>query len=149
MWLTLLKGFWPAIPGALFAFWLSLMLHNIDARFTKQYYERKLTEQKATVEAQCAADKKVTQEVSNDYQARLSALSSQLARARRLRDTCVAVSPSDPTRGRDATASAGEPVQPNVGVAANALLDYAAEAEQYRLQLLGCQDFVNRTMGDK
>lgn len=143
MWIALLSRFWPAIPGALLAFWLSLFLHNIDARWTKARHAQELADQKVGLEAQCAADKAITQEVSHDYQARLAALADQLARARRLRNTCV-VPTTPPTRGRDAAPLAGEPIRPHVGVPADALLDYAAEAERYRLQLLSCQEFVRR-----
>lgn len=144
MWIALIKKFWPAIPGALLAFWLSLMLHNIDARFTKLRHAEEMASQSQQLTAQCAADKHLTEEVSNDYQTRLGALNRQLADARRVRVARCVVPATDPTGGRDAPPGAGEPIRPHVGVATDALLDYAAEAERYRLQLLSCQEFVRR-----
>jgi hypothetical protein len=89
--------------------------------------------------AQCAADKQVTTEVSRDYQKNLAALRSRLAAHRVQPDRCIAVART-PT-GHDAASGAGVATGSN-GVSSGALIEYAGDAEQYRLQLIACQQFV-------
>lgn len=148
MLLTLLKYRQALLGGVLVAV-LAFGLHRLDTSWREVRHAKALENAKTEAAEQCAADKLVTQEVSRGYQTRLAVLNDQLARARRVRNTCVVPSTAQPADGRDAATGAGEPVRPHVGVATDALLDFAAEAEQYRLQLLSCQDFVNRSMGDR
>ena len=91
----------------------------------------------------CQNDKILTQEVSNDLQGKIYNLNKQLAGIKRLRDNPACVSITVPPGQRDAGAGRGEPSGQD-GIRAEWLYDYAAEAEQYRLQLIGCQDFVNK-----
>lgn len=142
--LALLKYRQAILAGVLVSA-LAFGLHRLDVYRIEALHRQQLANQKAELDAQCAADKALTKEVSRDYQTRLASLADQLARARRVRNTCV-VPTTQPTDGRDAAPGAGEPVRPHVGVPADALLDYAAEAERYRLQLLSCQEFINRSM---
>jgi len=92
--------------------------------------------------SQCLSNQQLTAEVSNDYQKKVAALNRKLADIKRLRDNarCVPIS-TGPGR-RDAATGTGEPS--GSGLNSDWLIEYAAEAERYRLQLLGCQDFVNR-----
>lgn len=92
---------------------------------------------------QCTTDKALTHEVSNDYQTRIRSLNRQLVELKRLRDKPDCVPVSTPPGGRDAGSGTGKPSGQD-GVRSEWLLDYAAEAEQYRLQLISCQDFINR-----
>lgn len=94
--------------------------------------------------AQCAADKQVTTEVSRDYQKNLAALRSRLAAHRVQPDRCIAV--ARPATGHDAASGTGVAAGSN-GVSSGALIEYAGDAEQYRLQLIACQQFVLKERG--
>jgi uncharacterized protein len=95
-------------------------------------------QQEALVKA-CEADKKKTAEVSRAYQDKIAALNSRVAALRMRPAKCVPV--ASPTGGRNGETSGTEPVRAH-GVDAGFLIDYAAEAEKYRLQLISCQEFI-------
>ena len=103
--------------------------------------ESALSDQKTSMIAQCDADKKLTSEVSNDYQSKIEALNNRISSLKRLRPAgCVPVTNSAsgyhaPTGSFDAGAH---------GVTFESLIEYSGDAEKYRLQLIGCQDFINR-----
>lgn len=86
----------------------------------------------------CTADSKEAYEVSDEYQKKLRALNSQLAGYRGVREQPACVPVPDAPGGRDAAPGDGQPVRPH-GVSAGWLLDFAAEGERYRLQLIACQ----------
>lgn len=92
----------------------------------------------------CQDDQKLTEGISNDYQTKIRSLNRQLAGLKRLRDNPQCTPVASPASGRDAGAGAGQPSGQN-GIRADWLLDYAAEAEQYRLQLISCQQFIRQT----
>lgn len=92
----------------------------------------------------CQDDQKLTEGISNDYQTKIRSLNRQLAGLKRVRDNPNCAPVADTASGRDAKAGAGQPSGQN-GIRAEWLLDYAAEAEQYRLQLIACQDFITKT----
>ena len=94
--------------------------------------------------AACQSDQKLTEGVSNDYQTRIRSLNRQLADLKRVRDNPRCTPVADPASGRDAGTGAGKPAGQD-GIRADWLLDFAAEAEQYRLQLIACQSFIHKT----
>lgn len=94
--------------------------------------------------ATCQSDQKLTEGVSNDFQTKIRSLNRQLADLKRVRDNPQCTPVASPASGRDADAGAGQPTGPH-GIRADWLLDFAAEAEQYRLQLISCQDFIRKT----
>lgn len=94
--------------------------------------------------AACQNDQKLTEGVSNDYQIKVRSLNRQLADLKRVRDNPRCTPVADPASGRDADTGAGKPAGQD-GIRADWLLDFAAEAEQYRLQLMSCQDFIKKT----
>lgn len=95
--------------------------------------------------AQCLSDQQLTKDVSYDYQTKLANLNRQLATSKRLqRDDGKCTPVTSPAAGHNGAAGAGQSVRPN-GIEAGWLRDYAFEAETYRLQLIGCQDFVTKT----
>jgi len=90
--------------------------------------------------AQCEARVKITEDVSHEYQNRLSDLDARLAAARRLHKTkCVSV--ASPTTGHNATASISGDAGRNA-VNSESLIDYAGKAEKYQRQLESCQAFI-------
>lgn len=142
MMLVLLK-YWKfaagAIPTALLAFWLhTLHVEALTASHARQIEKARAEAVKGWEDAQ-----KITYEVSNDYQKQLSALRRRLDARRVQPSICLPIAPADP--GRHHAASGTGPVRAN-GVDSQTLLDYAAEAEEYRLRLIGCQALLQQTM---
>lgn len=132
------------LGAALVTALLAWLLHSLSMGFTEAAHQRQLDEQKISLLTACEADKKLTQEVSNAYQSKISSLNSQLTRLRNVQPArCVPV--TQPSGGYHATPQSGKPTRPNGGVDSSALYDFAGEAERYRLQLIGCQDFILKT----
>jgi hypothetical protein len=94
--------------------------------------------------AQCAADKQITTEVSRDYQNNLAALRTRLAAHRMQPDRCISVAGA--AAGHDATAGAAVDAGSH-GVSSGALIEFAGDAEEYRLRLIACQRFVRKERG--
>lgn len=118
-------------------------IHTISASWTEAKHQRELTEQREQLIASCEADKKITQEVSSEYQSKIRSLNNQLARLKRVQPHCI-LPETNPSGGHNGTA-AGKLVPSGNGVNTEYLYDFAARAEETRLKLLGCQDFINRT----
>lgn len=92
--------------------------------------------------SQCENDKLIAQEVSNDYQKKLSALDIKLRDLQRVYErTCIPIDRG--TGRRNAASSAGE-LPRSDGIPATALLEYAGDAERVRLRLIACQDFITK-----
>ncbi len=138
MWL-LLKN---PIISALSVLIIGLGLHYSHVWWIKHSYEGELASQKTALIAQCEADKAITNEVSHEYQTHIAALDARLATLRLRPAHCVPV--SNPSPGCNAAAGANKPIGQD-GVDSRVFLDFAAVAEKYRLQLIGCQSFVNKT----
>lgn len=131
-----------ALLGALIMFGVS------EARvwLLNASHEREMAKARQEIVAECEADKKLTEEVSHDYQTQIAALNRRLADFKRVRrDVCVPV--TDTASRRDDGAGAGH--ASGDGLSAGTLYDYAGKAEQYRLQLVACQSFIRRTWAQK
>ncbi len=102
--------------------------------------ERYLEEAHAEIN-QCTEDKALSERVSNDYQKSARSLRNQLNSLRE-NPHCVTVTPS-PSDGSNGTSAGGELSRTN-GVRAGYLLDFAGRAEETRLKLIACQNFVNQ-----
>lgn len=104
-------------------------------------YALKIENTRKAAIAQCEEDKKLTKDVSHEYQSQISDLNRRLADLKRVRYACLPV--TDPSGGRDAAPRAGH--AGGNAVDTGTLYDYAGRAEQYRLQLIACQTFITRT----
>lgn len=96
----------------------------------------------ATLEInQCISDKTLAEKESHGFQTNLGALRRQL---NSLRDnpSCVPTIPASASHGHNG-ASAGGVVSGSNGIRTGYLIDFAGNAEETRLKLLGCQSFVN------
>lgn len=150
MWMAIIKQFWPAIPAAILTGMLALFLHNADVDRLEAKQTAALTVQADTLKKRCESDKKITEDVTNDYQTNINALDTQLA-ALQLHERCVAVEqPSHAAASNHGSASAGKHAQPNgkSGVTASVLYQFAADAEKYRLRLISCQSFISKTWAE-
>lgn len=102
--------------------------------------ERFLEEARAEIN-QCNQDKILSEKVSNDYQKSARSLRNQLNSLRN-NPHCIPVSPG-PSSGDNGT-TAGTKLSGTNGLRAGYLLDFAGSAEETRLKLIGCQNFVNQ-----
>jgi hypothetical protein len=106
-----------------------------------------LMEQERAIVAQCEADKKLTSEVSNEYQKKITVLNRRVGELKRLH-SAVCVPIAGTPGGHDAAEGAGKLPRPH-GIAAGPLYDFGDDAEQVGLRLDACQDFVRRVWKKK
>lgn len=101
-----------------------------------------LESQEIELVKKCTDNQKTTYEVSNEYQKKITALNNRIAALKLQPKTCVPVTIT--TSGYNATA--GSLDARAHGITSSALYDYAGDAEKYRLQLISCQDFINKAI---
>ena len=87
-------------------------------------------------------NKKITEEVSNEYQNNIASLNAELERVRDIQADCIPVTFT--ARGNYAAASEEELPEGNA-LRSDWLYDYAGRAERTRIKLIACQKFINRT----
>lgn len=143
--LFLLK-YWKFAAGAVPIALIAFALHNWRVDVINAAHARQIEQVKAEAVKGWEDAQKITYEVSNDYQKQLADLRRRLDARRMQPHVCVPVAPANPG-GRDAATGAG-PVRAD-GVDSQALLDFAAEAEGYRLRLSACQDFIRKTWASR
>lgn len=124
---------------------IGLWLHNADVARIERNQVAALAAQEVVLERRCAEEKAITKGVSDEFQEKYSDVSRKLSAARRMyANTCVKLQPPRSASGYNAEAgnalNAGQDA-----VAAESFVEFAGEAEKYRLQLIGCQDFITRT----
>ena len=139
-----LNTFTIAVTAVLTAF-VCFGLHEVDVYFIKIGQQNELNAQADKLTKQFNADKEVVTEVSHVYQDELSALNAQLSSLRQ-HPTCLPTTLS--SAGYHGTSGAGEPPNQNA-ISSDWLYTYAAEAEKYRLQLIGCQSFITQVWKEK
>ena len=93
---------------------------------------------------QCLSDQRLTKEVSDEYQTEIDALNRQLRDLKRLRDNPTCVPITQPPCQCNVPTPERKPAGSH-GLRTEWLYDFAAEGEQYRLQLIACQDFIRKT----
>jgi len=93
---------------------------------------------------QCLEDKKITNEVSNEYQNQLSISNTELDHFKRMFREATCINIASPSSQPYDSTKEGKHGQPN-GLRSDWLLDYAGEAEGYRLQVIGLQNFIKKT----
>lgn len=138
---------WKTVLGGIGIVSIAWMLHSLDVNRIEANHREELSAQAKAQFEQCRAEKAITEEVSNDYQKKLASLTASYNSLRKLYNgRCVAVSNTESTVGHNA-ASAGSQLSGSHGIYAGYLIDFAYDAEQVRLRLIGCQDFVRRVQG--
>lgn len=123
---------------------LGFGLHKLDVARIEAKYTHKLEKQAKGLRQQCEREKAITTEVSRDYQKDIDRLNKRLS-ARRLQRpaACVAVA-AGTAGGRDGTARSATDGRTH-GIDAQSLRDFSGDAETYRLRLIACQAFVDKT----
>lgn len=146
----LIKNALPLGLSAVLTGIVAFGLHSVSVAFINASHEREIAKQKTVLTQQCEASKAVTEEVSYEYQKQLAGRDAALADARRLLNRQCAAVVVDTASGHHGSSGAGKSSGSNDGgfrADANELLDIAAEGEKYRLQLIGCQTFIDRARG--
>jgi hypothetical protein len=128
------------VIGGVLGFSFALLIYKAPFIGIEAFHERELSSQASELQAHCEEEKKITKDVSHEYQTKLSSLNAQLARLKRVQSHCIVPGTAG---GRDGEAERGKPSGPD-GVSTAWLLEFAGEAERYRLQLISCQDFIRR-----
>lgn len=132
-------GICCAVLTALVAFGV----HKLDVVRLEDKQIKALAAQQKQLVAACDKAQKITEEVSHDYQEQLYALGRQLDHLKRVRTTSQCVPTTGGPAGRDGTPTGGK-LSGTHGVRTDWLYDYAAKAEQVRLQLIACQNFIKK-----
>lgn len=132
---------WKAIAGAGIAFLIAYALHHLDVARLELKHAAELSALQTTLIAQCNADKAITEGVSHDYQNSISALDSDLAGRVRV-PSCVTIVAGE-ANGPHAAAGAVNDNPPRLP--SPVLYQYAGQCEKYRLQVIGLQDFIDKT----
>lgn len=102
-----------------------------------------LETQETLLRSQCADDKKLTEENSRDYQAKVSDLSHKLADAKRLYSISHIMPTSRSPSGINGETSRNEHAGSNAGTP-ESFIDYAGTCEKLRLQVISMQEFENK-----
>lgn len=103
--------------------------------------QRELGAQETALIAKCDADKKITEDVGREYETKISALNRRIAALRVQPSSCLPVTSTATGRNGSTTGTINAGAH---GISSEFLIDYAGEAEKYRLQLISCQDFIQR-----
>lgn len=92
--------------------------------------------------SQCKDNIEISERVNNDYQNDINRLNADMRRLRSKPSKCVHI--SRPSSVHTGSGSGGQHGSQN-GISSEWLFEYAATAEQLRLQRNACKDFVNKT----
>lgn len=108
----------------------------------------KLQDQEKRLRAECAVEKAITQEASSEYQAKIADLSKRVATVKRMYNNakCVQIT-ADPASRHNASSIGGELARQSLEgtrIPAGQLIDFLAEGERYRIQLMSCQGFITK-----
>jgi hypothetical protein len=140
--IPILLKYWQPILAAGASLLVSYGAHKVVMMYVNSQHEIALATLEVDMTKKCKEAQAITREVSDEYQSQISALNRRVADLKRLRAQCVPVY-ADPTGGHNG-ASTGELRGPDGGITAGTLLDFARDAEQTRLQLIGCQDWIRK-----
>lgn len=89
---------------------------------------------------------KITEEVADAYQNDINKLNADLNRLRRQPANCIPIASST---GRGIESASRAELSDRNGITDQRLYEYAGRAEQTRLTLLACQNFINRVKNRK
>jgi hypothetical protein len=130
--------------GAVIATLLSSYgLHSLRMMYVNWDHAKDLVKQASTLNEQFRKQQAITYEVSDEYQKKLSALNKRVSDLKRMYNgACVPVT-SNASGRRDAGASAGKLLGAH-GISDQWLIEFSAEAEKVRQQLIACQTFIRR-----
>lgn len=135
--------YWIVIPAVLITAFAAFQLHKLDVARLEAKQIKTLAAQEKKLNEACDKAQQLTEGVSHDYQAQLSALNNKLAALKRVRAKPQCVPIANPAAGHDGATQPDKLSGPR-GIRPDWLYDTAFEADKYRLQLIACQDFVKK-----
>lgn len=147
--LEFIAKYWQIGVGALLMAILAFGLHSCDVKRIDDMNKDALAKQVMQDQTQCDEQKKLTQEVSNDYEKKIAALNSRHAAdisKLRVNNTCAIV--AVPTSGYNASSGANG-LSRNVGIQAWDIIDSAAACDKNTEQLMACQAFIKKALPQK
>lgn len=113
---------------------------TLEYKISRHSIEVAISDQKAADILKCNADKKLTNEVSQNYENQIFALNKRIGDLLRKPARCVIAKSAGHSDAAPVTgANAG-----TYGISSEWLYQFAGEGERYRLQVIGLQDFINR-----
>lgn len=154
MFLVYLMRYWQPIAAAALAMlitgYVSHVWHGWATDRLNASHAAAMAEQVTLLRKECDTAQNLTKGVSSEYQKKNTRLSAELARVKRLyggeaaRCVPVASNPAGHSGAATGAVVSGAHGVAASGITSGALIDYAGDAEQVRLRLIGCQDFVRR-----
>lgn len=130
---------WLKIAGGAFVgFMLAFGLHEVDMYFVDAAHARDLASLKVELQAECDADKKITQEANYALHKQMDDVARKLAAAKRMRPSRCIVPSSNPA---GVIGSGGQHAGQD-GISSDWLRDYAAECEIYRQERVTLDKFI-------
>lgn len=133
--------YWKFAVGAAGMALLIYPLYTLRISMIKASHALEIENIRTSMTEQCDADKKITNEVENDLQDKITDLRNRLDKLNRLR-VKVPVQPADTTRRSDEANGSGHAHRN--GIDSETLYNYAGKAEEYRRQLNACQSFIKK-----
>lgn len=144
-----LKNWFPLGLSASVTALLAFGLHTLSVSWLEASHGREMAKQKTVLTEQCEAAKAVTEEVSNELQKQIALRDASIADARRmLNKRCASPVVVNSPSGHDGSSQAGKHGGSDdraLVADGNFLIDFAEEAEGYRIRLSACQSFVERS----
>lgn len=138
MWLFLLTN-WRYILTSGLTFVLAYFFHSLDVSYLEIKHAKQMQTQKEELVGQCKKAQKLTEDSANDLLKKTSDLTAKL-NAYKLRLKSQPVPATNTASGNDGSPRSCQ----YAGSDSVDLLDYAADAEKYRLQLISCQNFITK-----
>ena len=120
---------------AIFGMFVTIYIQHLKIKQLKLEY----TQARNAFE-QCQLDMHLSNEVTNEYESKITDLNVKLRDLRRLYST-ARIKINHSTVFNNATSTEKEFCRQN-GIDASELIDYSEDAERTRLKLLGCQSFL-------
>ena len=140
--MVFLLKYWKFGIGALAGALIMYGAMELRVWYINTLHDAEINNVRTSIIKQCEDDKKLTKDVSNEYQNQISDLNIRLIELKRVRPSvCIPITRT-PFKC-DAGSRSGH-VDGN-GVTSTALYDFAGKAERYRRQLIACQSFILKT----
>jgi hypothetical protein len=114
---------------------------KVNSVFAEKKLTRELAAQAEKINQECEKAKQTTERLDNEYQSQITKLRADVKRARGMYKSNQCVPIAKTAIGDNATSTA-DIVRGRDAVPVASLIDYSESAEQVRIQLLGCQDYV-------
>lgn len=139
--MIVVNWFWLAV-GAVTASVGMWTFHTVSIRGHEAMWNAKYEEQRAELIGRCEENKHITEDNSREYENEMDVINSDLVALKRVRFGSASVPVPGATVVSVTEAPRNEHVKRNER-SAEKLLDFAAECERYRVQVVSLQSFID------